>query len=40
MQLNVALMGINSIKDLDLYINNDIQENHYTSATASFNAGE
>lgn len=39
-KLNVALMGINNIKDIDMYTNNLIIENHYTSATATFSAGE
>lgn len=39
-QLNVALMGINDIKDIDVYINNEIIERHYTSAYADFSAGE
>jgi len=40
MSLNVALMGINNVKDLDVYINNNIIENHKTSMSTSFKAGE
>lgn len=38
--LNIALMGINDIKDIDVYVNNDVQENHYTSVSSTFKAGE
>lgn len=40
MALNVALIGINSVKDIDVYINDEIYERHYTSAYADFTAGE
>jgi len=40
MPLNVALMGINNIKDIDVYTNNAYTENHYTSASATFSKGE
>lgn len=40
MPLNVALMGINNIKDIDMYTNNAYTENHYTSASATFSKGE
>lgn len=40
MHLNVALMGINNVKDLDVYTNNNVIENHRTSMSASFKAGE
>lgn len=40
MPLNVALMGINNVKDLDVYTNNEIIENHRTSISATFKAGE
>ena len=40
MQLNVALMGINDVKDIDVYTNNEISEQHYTSVYTDFSAGE
>lgn len=40
LSLNVALMGINDIKDLDVYVNDKKTEEHYTLATATFKANE
>ena len=40
MKLNIALMGINDVKDIDVYINNEITENHSASISATFSAGE
>ena len=33
-------MGINNIKDIDVYTNEEIYERHYTSVYADFSAGE
>lgn len=40
LELNVALMGINDVKDIDVYVNNEVIEEHHTEASSSFKAGE
>lgn len=38
--LNVGLMGINSIKDIDVYVNLEKSENHSTPVSVEFKPGE
>ena len=40
LQLNIALMGINDIKDIDVYINDENIEQHNTEVSSTFTKGE
>ena len=40
LQMNIALMGINDIKDIDVYIDNEIIEQHNTEVSSTFIKGE
>ena len=40
LSLHIALMGINDIKDIDVYMNNDESSSYSTDITATFKAGE
>lgn len=40
LKLNIALMGINGVKDIDVCLNNDVTESQYTNVYATFKAGE